>query len=619
MKSIVTAFMVTLILIGMLTFTLDIKPVRANGTIYIRADGSIDPPTAPITTADNVTYIFIGNINSDADGIVAERSNIIIDGAGYTLQGTGSGIGFDWFGINNVTIKHTNIKDFYIGITLDYSSNSSIQGNRITNNVYGITLGSSSSSSVSGNNITTIWCGIELLDSSGNNVSENTIANSLYGFWLSYSSNNSLSGNIMTNNPHSLHLESSPDTHIIGNNVTDTEQGIVLQHSPACDIAGNFITNTASGSTLEPNAIRLLGSNDSMIRGNEVNMVDGIYDVVYGIHLGNNSFHCLIEGNNILGPQFTKAVGIALDNCQNITLRQNTISGTVSGGGIGIVTDSTCKTLLIVENTIAGWYFGLWPFTSPTPSGNLAYHNNFVNNAGQVVQGILQSPWKWDDDYPSGGNYWSDYTGSNVKSGPLQDQPGSDGIGDSPYVINSNNQDRYPLMKPYPWDPHDLGITDLAASRAVLGQGYSLHVNVTMFNYGNNTEHFNVTIYANTTLIHTFEDITLTSRNSTTITFTCNTTGWAKGNYTLTAVADTVLGETDTADNTFIGGRVMVTLPGDVDGDQDVDIFDIVRMAGVYGISAPDIRYNPNCDIDGDNDIDIFDIVIAAGHYGESW
>jgi len=50
-----------------------------------------------------------------------------------------------------------------------------------------------------------------------------------------------------------------------------------------------------------------------------------------------------------------------------------------------------------------------------------------------------------------------------------------------------------------------------------------------------------------------------------------------------------------------------------------VDIFDIVRMAGVYGSEKGDPRYDPNCDIDCDGDVDIFDIVIACGHYGESW
>jgi hypothetical protein len=54
----------------------------------------------------------------------------------------------------------------------------------------------------------------------------------------------------------------------------------------------------------------------------------------------------------------------------------------------------------------------------------------------------------WDFGYPAGGNYWSDYAGLDVKNGSNQDQLGSDGIGDTPYIIYENNKDNYPLM-PY--------------------------------------------------------------------------------------------------------------------------------------------------------------------------
>ena len=57
----------------------------------------------------------------------------------------------------------------------------------------------------------------------------------------------------------------------------------------------------------------------------------------------------------------------------------------------------------------------------------------------------------WDDDYPSGGNYWSDYTGVDEYSGPYQNETGSDGIGDTPYVIDENNQDNYPFMSKNGW------------------------------------------------------------------------------------------------------------------------------------------------------------------------
>jgi len=101
MKDIVSAFLMALILVGTLIMTFDIGPVEASGTIYIRADGSIDPSTANITTIDDFTYAFTDNIVNDE--IVVQRDNIVIDGAGHTLQGTGSGAGIWLSGRSNVT------------------------------------------------------------------------------------------------------------------------------------------------------------------------------------------------------------------------------------------------------------------------------------------------------------------------------------------------------------------------------------------------------------------------------------------------------------------------------------------------------------------------------------
>lgn len=55
----------------------------------------------------------------------------------------------------------------------------------------------------------------------------------------------------------------------------------------------------------------------------------------------------------------------------------------------------------------------------------------------------------WDNGYPSGGNYYSDYTGEDLYNGPNQDIPGPDGIGDTPYDISKEaTYDYYPLMEP---------------------------------------------------------------------------------------------------------------------------------------------------------------------------
>lgn len=56
----------TLLTVSMLTLAFNIQPVEASGTIYIRPDGSIEPSTAPISTVDNITYIFTDDIYARA-------------------------------------------------------------------------------------------------------------------------------------------------------------------------------------------------------------------------------------------------------------------------------------------------------------------------------------------------------------------------------------------------------------------------------------------------------------------------------------------------------------------------------------------------------------------------
>ncbi|MGP3667026.1 MAG: NosD domain-containing protein [Candidatus Bathyarchaeota archaeon] len=73
------------------------------------------------------------------------------------------------------------------------------------------------------------------------------------------------------------------------------------------------------------------------------------------------------------------------------------------------------------------------------------FHNNFVEN-GRAYGNPPRCV--WDNGYPAGGNYWSDYVGVDEKSGTNQDQPGKDGIGDKPYLASGRAVDRYPLMEP---------------------------------------------------------------------------------------------------------------------------------------------------------------------------
>jgi hypothetical protein len=223
----------------------------------------------------------------------------------------------------------------------------------------------------------------------------------------------------------------------------------------------------------------------------------------------------------------------------------------------------------------------------------------------------------WDDGYPSGGNYWSDYTGLDEKSGISQDLLENDGIGDTTYAININNQDRYPLMQPYNGS-HDIGIRDVHMSRTIIALGYNITVTIDMaiINCDEKTEILNFTLHTNTTTYK--QTLTLLGGNSMPITFTWDTKGLEKGYYTINAYLEPVLGETDIFNNNFTA-KVYIGIPGDVDGNGWVEAKDISSVAFAYGSHPGDTKgYNPNLDVDGNDFIDVKDILATALNYGKT-
>jgi hypothetical protein len=168
---------------------------------------------------------------------------------------------------------------------------------------------------------------------------------------------------------------------------------------------------------------------------------------------------------------------------------------------------------------------------------------------------------------------------------------------------------------------HDVAVVNVACSKTVVGQGFSASIKVTVANQGNFTETFNVTAYANATSIGT-ESVTSPASNSTTIILTWNTNSFAYGNYTLSAYAEPVPGETNTTNNNFTGGWIIVSLPGDITGpngvpDGKVDILDVNYVAKYYGTSLSRPKWNPNADINNDGKVDIRDVNIVAKNLGQ--
>jgi hypothetical protein len=142
-----------------------------------------------------------------------------------------------------------------------------------------------------------------------------------------------------------------------------------------------------------------------------------------------------------------------------------------------------------------------------------------------------------------------------------------------------------------------------------------VNITVTTLNKGNFTETYNVTVYANATVIDTEIVSMQLSGMQTVLTVKWNTTGWAYGNYTIKAYASPVAGETSIGDNTYTDGVINVGIPGDVNGDGTVNILDAIQVSNSFLATPDSSNWNPNADINSDNVVNILDAIILANHF----
>jgi parallel beta-helix repeat protein len=169
----------------------------------------------------------------------------------------------------------------------------------------------------------------------------------------------------------------------------------------------------------------------------------------------------------------------------------------------GIFLIMSHENLIYSNNIISNSKFGVELFIC-TGGGinNTVFHNNFIDNGDENGQAfIFGTQNNWDDGYPSGGNYWSDYVGEDKKSGPYQNNPGGDGIGDEPYVIPGSygydDYDFYPIIDPYGWinyAPYNITIEGPVSGK--MGQLYTFNASADdpegrglyyFFDWGDNT------------------------------------------------------------------------------------------------------------------------------------
>jgi parallel beta-helix repeat protein len=407
---------------------------------------------------------------------------------------------------NNI-IGNNLISNQRNGIDCRQSSNNTlISYNRITlTGSYGIYLDSSSNNKLIQNNLLSNTVGIHVGSSFNNLIANNEISSHIPGIHLWMSSNNIIKSNIFTNN--GIYIEgyelSNYNSHEITDNFVNGKPLYYYKNSSGINLdgipVGQLIIANCSDFYLKNLQINntdmgievAYSTNFSVITNNVSNNHWGIY--LYSSHRGK------IENNFV----FNNSMGIYIRSSSNNTIDENYVS---SNRGNGLLLTSSSKDNLVANNILIFNYFGInlasslsnntilnnhisnsynGVFMSSSANNNkllnndilssnnygiyissgtydnIIYHNNFINNKNQAYDGTNKGI-KWDNDYPSGGNYGSDF--DETDEGAYDDYNGidqlflgSDGIvdngtvgggGKNPYIIDSNSQDNYPLMSP---------------------------------------------------------------------------------------------------------------------------------------------------------------------------
>jgi len=407
------------------------------------------------------------------------------------------GIKFTWMSygsqappISNTVAKNTIFNNTYGIVFRDVSENNIISDNLLANNTYGLIIGSEYYSS--------------LIYSSNNVLRNNHFDNNKYSFAdYNYRANDIDTSNTVNgkpvyywvdqhdktvpadagcvvlkncsgitvqnlnfaNNGHGLLLWYTSDSTIVDNVLTNNLDGIVLKESSNNRIFGNRVFgNTEYGIRVDSNSQGNIIS-DNIIESNAADGVSVAYSTSNTIsrnHVTNNQANgvslSVAQDNDIVGNNVTlnKVCGVQLLYDASNT---NVSGNYLSKNGLGILVETVGN--IITENTIIendGWGMRL----NGSQRDNVIHHNNFINNAvkdglqvsipatwifGSYSSGegpILTAgnPNMWDDGKEA--NYWSDYT----ERYPNASQIGNTMVGDTPFFVNENNIDRYPLMVP---------------------------------------------------------------------------------------------------------------------------------------------------------------------------
>jgi parallel beta-helix repeat protein len=359
---------------------------------------------------------------------------------------------------SNVTIRDLNLTNNISGTVLDQTNNTILDNNTYASNLVGISIQDSANSTILNNDVTNNGQGITLTDSPHNTLKNNSLTANQQHIVISGNELNDFLQNIDTSN--------TVDAKLVRYITNQTDLTIAPSTLPNTGYLGlvNCQNIAVQNLTMQNNILLAAFSQNLTVSQNTIDQGGMSFQNVF-----NSSIHV-----NTLADGW--AVGISINNSSSDTfamndVTQHTIQGillessgdntvtenNIVGNGIGVELDDSANNTIVGNNVTLNKDYGI---SLTTSNNNTIYHNNFIDNAAPGWQAVSgNSPFalsnRWDNGYPSGGNFWSDYNGTDEHSGREQTATGADAIGDKPYNINFLAADNYPLMGLF----HDYMIT----------------------------------------------------------------------------------------------------------------------------------------------------------------
>ena len=333
----------------------------------INADGKYDGENI---RREGNTYTLTGNINCP---IVIERDNIVLDGAGFIVQGNGAQAGVWLQDKSGITIKNLKIQNFRFGIefsptynTKDQPANCSIIANRLTNNIYGMYIASSSQCYIADNYVADNTYGAAI-DGCSNVFRNNKFDRNQYHILdEGYANNdmdttNTIGGKpiyywvnkhdmVVPSNAGMVLLQNCTEINVENLSLKNNGNGILLVNSNDCSITENELSDNSDG-------IELKASYNNTISGNQIkNNANGGIAITWSSH-NNKVLDNVIAGNSgdgltcsdsendiIANNQIKTNQGAGISAGTNCNVTNNNVSGNL-GDGIFIRNISDCNLL----------------------------------------------------------------------------------------------------------------------------------------------------------------------------------------------------------------------------------------------------------------------------------